>query len=131
MSRVLLVTEDPRSLPSSELHWWRQRLTPNEDGIYYVIYTDRVDVDSRYGKEQWEYGVWAGYVDYFDGRDDWSFPYKARLEPIYESCDLDFRGAKISPIAGVHLDVLAGVPPNFRTWRHLGRGIQHPDDPRL
>lgn len=129
MSRILLVKDDPRSLPCSELHWWRHKLKPNSDLIYHVTSVDLIEVDPKYGKESVDYGAWSGYIDYFDGRNDWSFPYKLRYKPVYESREIrPGQFYTVPQLKGMGIDILSRTPPNFETWSHLRRGVRHPDD---
>jgi hypothetical protein len=74
MSRILFVTNDPRPVPNYA-RWWRLRLQPNRDGIIHIL---RLDIK---GLADWNQRIfpslmpWSGSVEFFDGRDDWSFPH--------------------------------------------------------
>lgn len=98
MSRILWVDKDDREIPW-DVCWWRLPLQPNADG-YYAIYQIYAP-----------FPPWAGHLDCFDGRNDWSWPFKAHLTEIPPVNELDSIYQIIYPTRQ-YLDVLDTVPPD-------------------
>lgn len=83
LSRVLIVRPDQRPLPGNAC-WWRLRLTESPAGRLYEMWNDQGG---------------ALHIDYWDGQEDWSFPYAAR---VYTKNYRDY-----------YLDVLDVCPPSW------------------
>lgn len=104
MSRLLAVRDDDRDIPDNAC-WWRLRLAPNAEGWTSVIQLDRHP------------GWWCGYVDYFDGRNDWSWPFGIAHHDEYPEDELiGRRPIRIYP-AVHYLDILDVVPPHLGWYR--------------
>ncbi|AEK10011.1 hypothetical protein FDH96_gp100 [Mycobacterium phage Rey] len=93
--------------------WWRLRLQPNEDG-YACVHQWHVGEDWTPEK----YIPWSGHIDYFDGRNDWSWPYKVETHVVYphlkESYYQEIDWHSVRPGRPVYyLDVLDLVPPSL------------------
>ncbi|ATN94052.1 hypothetical protein J4U01_gp106 [Mycobacterium phage Kumao] len=118
MSKILVVSHDPRTIPSEAL-WWRKRLYPCREypNYYYVM---RADVPG-----------WAYSVEYFDGRNDWTFPYKVKVS---ENLNIDrFRNPEAPRIRDYKIDILDVVPPlsdPLGYWEPITQpgDFQHPED---
>jgi hypothetical protein len=128
VSRILFVLDDARTVPW-EACWWRLRLRRNVDGNVAIT-----QVYIPEGRTLEDFEPWAGHTDYFDGRNDWSWPYKAQTsfdEPKFDGPWIDCdRTIAIRP-GSYYLDVLDTVPPDVSDtsrWTQLTRpGIHiHP-----
>ncbi|QSM01139.1 hypothetical protein SEA_NANOSMITE_94 [Mycobacterium phage Nanosmite] len=129
--------DDSRQVPE-EACWWRLRLRRNpETGYVYLIQTDGHDEP------------WAGYLEYYDGRDDWTFPYRwqtnvaRKFEDIMASPDPYGFGPPIEHVRTIitgqiyYLDVLDVTPPHWPDvcvldkymWRKLTDDGWHPGPP--
>lgn len=121
------MNDDDRQVPYTAC-WWRLRLHPNEDGLYYTEFL-HVGEDWTPGS----YVPWSGHIDYYDGRNDWSWPFDYRVNLEYET--LDHWGHDHTPIGldkKCYLDVLDVVPPSLPTthsphtpWCRLTLGINY------
>lgn len=126
MSRLLLVEDDPRTVPYSELQWWRTPLRPiwmDGDRYYYVLERDDAFDQS-----------WSGTLTYEDGQDDWSFPYAWVVRPHVATADIypTPRGGIEEPVRTIisarhlFLDVLDTGPPGMpKALRHRGFDIEN------
>jgi hypothetical protein len=111
MSRVLMVYNDDRKVPHNAC-WWRLALTPNADGHVAVT-----QLHSPWSRER---PPWSAHIDYFDGRNDWSWPFEhhlsdnlAEVVDLYRTVDL-YRGHPYRYIYPTkqYLDVLDVMPPD-------------------
>ncbi|WP_074354626.1 hypothetical protein [Mycobacteroides abscessus] len=123
MSRLLVVADDTRKKPTV-VCWWRHELQ-EQAGTGYISIT-RLAVD---GGTDWK-DPWAGSIEYFDGRDDWIFPYAHRVTP--KKSVIDRYPVKLDIVEIVKeryfLDILDVAWPGHG-WFRLGKnGIHHPDD---
>ena len=108
MSRILAVNSNiDRGPVPEEAQWWRHVLQPNEDRI---VYTMQLGVFDQ-GVED----IWAWDVEYYDGRDDWSFPY---VYKIWQGTPRGFHRWYI-PNRLYVLDVLDFLPPGVQPWSDL------------
>lgn len=126
MSRILWANWDDRPMPPG-VCWWRLPLRPNADG--------NCAVTQGHVPDPWDQKTlpWLAHVDYFDGRDDWSWPFAHRLTPVPTLPTLLAQVWKEAHIAVhyYHLDVLDIMPPAMDGgWRQLTEFYdhRHPDD---
>jgi hypothetical protein len=123
VSRLLVVAGDTRKKPTV-ICWWRRELQ-EQDGTNYIAIS-RLAVD---GGTDWK-DSWAGSIEYFDGRDDWFFPYAHRVSPTKSVIDKYPVKLDIVEVSKrrYFLDILDVTWPG-RGWFRLSKnGIHHPDD---
>jgi hypothetical protein len=110
MSRILMVSNDDRKVPAHAC-WWRLRLRKNDDGVVYMsqyhIPEDRLPWDGKWIP-------WSGHVDYFDGRNDWSWPFAQTVTMETKSNPVASDYPELMIITGqtYYLDVLDVTPPD-------------------
>lgn len=126
MSRVLLAPHPERPIHKLAC-WWRLRLFPNPDGHVYV---QQIDIP-----DDWPAGFepWSGYIDYFDGRNDWSYPHRVSVGNNWDEMDRKYGGTPhdrpyITFPTKFWLDVLDAFPPNGLHWEQLTTGPRHPEE---
>ena len=113
LSRVLLVADDPRI--DWDSRWWHLRLYPNKAGIACTT-----QIDPSWGERE----SWWSYIDYYDGHDDWSFPYAAEVISEIDTEDVYSNGLFGVPYSRLpvktlitqqryYLNVLMSVPPGY------------------
>ncbi|QNJ56899.1 hypothetical protein SEA_REINDEER_89 [Mycobacterium phage Reindeer] len=106
MSRILLMNDDDRQVPHTAC-WWRLRLYRNADGFYY---TQQLHVGEDWTPDS--HIPWSGHIDYYDGRNDWTWPYKAHIY-VDEQIPEIGRGRTVIPNRKYFLDILDVVPPHL------------------
>jgi hypothetical protein len=107
MSRILLVNKDIRGPIPEEVQWWRHVLSPNDNGIMWTL---RIGV----GEFMSPFKPWAWDIEYYDQRNDWSFPYAYKMwEGRSKRVFKPFESPKFV------LDVLDILPPGIQPWSDL------------
>ncbi|MBB3752461.1 hypothetical protein FHT44_004973 [Mycolicibacterium sp. BK634] len=107
MSRILQIVDDDRPVPKDAC-WWSLLLEPNEDGYFYV---EQLHVPDNWdGRRPWSYSI-----EYFDGRNDWSWPFDVKIKPseLNEALQDVLRPAIRSQ--RYFLRVLDVIPPSMGT----------------
>jgi hypothetical protein len=104
-----MVTDDDRKVPRVAC-WWRLPLRANADGhvavTQYHIPDDKIPWDG-----QWM--PWSGHIDYFDGRNDWSWPFAVKTTNNFDEMDREYGDIyKIIYPTRHYLNVLDMVPPD-------------------
>lgn len=127
MSRILAVTNDDRTIPHN-VCWWRLSLPKNDAGhvavTQYHIPENKLPWDGSWTP-------WSGHIDYFDDRNDWSWPFSATLTNNHAEMDNKYGGEYLITFpTKFYLNVLDVLPPDVsETSRWLQ--VTEPGDRRL
>lgn len=133
MSRVLVVNNDDRPVPMDAC-WWTLRLGRGNVDEHGNVAVHRYDVPP--GEDFREYSWWTATLDYFDGRNDWSWPFKTDFrmaEPRHQLAGY------IQPTLLWYVSVLDLIPPHCTPdtkWMQASRPgdhylPKHPEPPRV